>query len=172
MLVFDLDPGPPAGIVQCCEVALVVNGLFSQLGLESFVKTSGSKGMQVYVPLNTETSYRQTKPFARRVAEVLEQRLPDLVISRMTKKLRPGKVLVDWSQNDAHKTTVTVYSVRARERPIVSTPIGWEEVARCRADGDPELLTFDTERVLQRIADEGDPFAPLESVEQELPRIG
>ncbi len=172
MLVFDLDPGPPAGIVECCQVALVVNGLFSQLGLESFVKTSGSKGMQVYVPLNTEVSYRQTKPFARRVAEVLEQRLPELVISRMTKKLRPGKVLVDWSQNDAHKTTVTVYSVRARERPIVSTPIGWEEVERCRRERDPDLLTFDTERVLQRIAREGDLFAPLESLEQELPRIG
>ncbi len=128
--------------------------------------------MQVYVPLNTEVSYRQTKPFARRVAEVLEQRLPELVISRMTKKLRPGKVLVDWSQNDAHKTTVTVYSVRAREQPIVSTPVGWEEVERCRAEGDPELLTFGTERVLERIAEEGDLFAPLESLEQELPRIG
>jgi bifunctional non-homologous end joining protein LigD len=172
MLVFDLDPGPPAGIVECCEVALVVKGLFSQLGLESFVKTSGSKGMQVYVPLNTEISYRQTKPFARRVAEVLEQRLPELVISRMTKRLRPRKVLVDWSQNDAHKTTVTVYSVRARERPIVSTPVSWEEVERCRAEVDPELLTFDTERVLERIAEEGDLFAPLESLEQELPRIG
>ena len=172
MLVFDLDPGPPAGIVECCEVALVVKGLFSQLGLESFVKTSGSKGIQVYVPLNTEVSYRQTKPFARRVAEVLEQRLPELVISRMTKKLRPGKVLVDWSQNDAHKTTVTVYSVRARERPIVSTPIGWDEVERCRGQRDPDLLTFDTEGVLQRIAEEGDLFAPLESLEQELPRIG
>jgi bifunctional non-homologous end joining protein LigD len=172
MLVFDLDPGPPAGIVECCEVALVVKGLFSQLGLESFVKTSGSKGMQVYVPLNAEVSYRQTKPFARRVAEVLEQRLPELVTSRMTKKLRPGKVLVDWSQNDAHKTTVTVYSVRARERPIVSTPVSWEEVERCRRQRDPELLTFDTERVLQRIAEQGDLFAPLESVEQQLPRIG
>jgi bifunctional non-homologous end joining protein LigD len=153
-------------------VALVVRGLFSQLGLESFVKTSGSKGMQVYVPLNTEISYRQTKPFARRVAELLEQRLPELVISRMTKNLRPGKVLVDWSQNDAHKTTVTVYSVRARERPIISTPISWEEVERCRGDHDPDLLTFDTERVLERIAEHGDVFAPLESLEQELPATG
>jgi bifunctional non-homologous end joining protein LigD len=172
MLVFDLDPGPPAGIIECCEVALVVRGLFSQLGLESFVKTSGSKGMQVYVPLNTEISYRHTKPFARRVAELLEERLPELVISRMTKNLRPGKVLVDWSQNDAHKTTVTVYSVRARERPIISTPIGWEEVERCRGERDPDLLTFDTERVLERIAEQGDLFAPLESLEQELPAKG
>jgi bifunctional non-homologous end joining protein LigD len=171
MLVFDLDPGPPAGIVECCEVALVVNGLFSQLGLETFVKTSGSKGMQVYAPLNTAVTYRQTKPFARHVAELLEQRLPELVISRMTKNLRPGKVLVDWSQNDAHKTTVSVYSVRARERPIVSTPVTWEEVSSCRADGEPDRLAFDTDQVLRRIAEQGDPFAPLESLEQELPAI-
>src|SRR5207244_1678074 len=124
----DLDPGPPAGIVECCEVARVLHGLFDQLALESFVKTSGSKGMQVYVPLNTPLDYGQTKPFARRVAELLEQRMPELVVSRMTKRLRPGKVLVDWSQNDAHKTTVTVYSVRARERPTVSAPITWDEV--------------------------------------------
>ena len=123
MLVFDLDPGAPATIVECCEVGLVLRGLFSQLGLETVVKTSGSKGLQVYVPLNTDTTYRETKPFARRVAELLEQRMPELVVSRMTKRLRPGKVLVDWSQNDAHKTTVTVYSVRARERPTVSAPV-------------------------------------------------
>ena len=137
MLVFDLDPGPPAGLVECCEVALVLHGLFDQLGLESVVKTSGSKGLQVYVPLNVPLDYGQTKPFARRVAELLEQRMPELVVSRMTKRLRPGKVLVDWSQNDAHKTTVTVYSVRARERPTVSTPVGWDEVTRCRTAGDP-----------------------------------
>ena len=118
MLVFDLDPGAPAGIVECSEVALVLRGLFAALGLESVVKTSGSKGMQLYVPLNvSEVTYEQTKPFARRIAELLEQRLPELVVSRMTKRLRGGKVLVDWSQNDDHKTTVTVYSVRARERP-------------------------------------------------------
>ena len=108
----------------------MLHGLFEQLGLENVVKTSGSKGLQVYVPLNTRTDYGQTKPFARRVAELLEQRMPELVVSRMTKRLRPGKVLVDWSQNDAHKTTVTVYSVRARERPTVSTPVSWEEVTR------------------------------------------
>ena len=108
MMVFDLDPGAPAGIVECCEVGLVLHGLFEQLGLESVAKTSGSKGLQVYVPLNTQLDYRVTKPFAKRVAEVLEQRMPELVVSRMTKRLRPGKVLVDWSQNDGHKTTVTV----------------------------------------------------------------
>ncbi len=171
MLVFDLDPGPPAALVECCEVALVLRGLFGQLGLESFVKTSGSKGMQVYVPLNGPTSYDQTKPFARRIAELLEQRLPELVVSRMTKRLRAGRVLVDWSQNDAHKTTVTVYSVRARERATVSTPVTWDEVSACRDSRDPELLTFDTEQVLARHERDGDLFAPLLSLEQRLPAM-
>jgi bifunctional non-homologous end joining protein LigD len=98
--------------------------------------------------------------------------MPELVVSRMTKRLRPGKVLVDWSQNDAHKTTVTVYSVRARERPTVSTPVSWDEVARCREDGDAELLTFETEQVLARVRQQGDLFAPLVSVKQELPALG
>jgi bifunctional non-homologous end joining protein LigD len=171
MLVFDLDPGAPAGIVECCEVGLVLRGLFEQLKLQSFAKTSGSKGMQVYLPLNTRTDYRQTKPFARRVAELLEQRMPELVVSRMTKRLRPGKVLVDWSQNDEHKTTVTVYSVRARELPTVSTPVSWEEVAHCREAGDQELLTFDTEQVIARVRAQGDLFAPVVSLVQELPGL-
>jgi bifunctional non-homologous end joining protein LigD len=172
MMAFDLDPGEPAGIVECCEVALVLRGLFEQLGLESFAKTSGSKGMQVYLPLNTKTSYQQTKPFARRIAELLEQRLSELVVSRMTKRLRPGRVLVDWSQNDAHKTTVTVYSVRARERPSVSTPVGWDEVERCRSDRDQELLVFGTDDVLARVERHGDLFAPVESLKQRLPDVG
>jgi bifunctional non-homologous end joining protein LigD len=172
MVAFDLDPGEPAGLVECCEVALVLRGLFGQLGLESFAKTSGSKGMQVYLPLNTKTSYEQTKPFARRVAELLEQRMSELVVSRMTKRLRPGRVLVDWSQNDAHKTTVTVYSVRARERPWVSTPLTWDEVESCRREEDPELLVFDTEDVLARVERNGDLFAPVESLKQRLPDIG
>ncbi len=172
MLVFDLDPGPGAGLIECCEVALVLHGLFAQLRLQSVVKTSGSKGLQVYVPLNTPTDYRQTKQFARKVAELLEQRMPELVVSRMTKRLRPGKVLVDWSQNDGHKTTVTVYSVRARERPTVSTPVTWDEVTRCRADRDPEVLTFETEQVLERFERDGDLFAPLLSVRQALPALG
>jgi len=172
MLVFDLDPGPPAGIVECCEVALVLHGLFGQLGLENVVKTSGSKGLQVYVPLNTPTDYRETKPFARRVAELLEQRMPELVVSRMTKRIRSGKVLVDWSQNDAHKTTVTVYSVRARERPTVSTPVSWEEVSDCRSSADPELLTFDTDDVRRRVEEQGDLFAELVAAKQKLPPLG
>jgi bifunctional non-homologous end joining protein LigD len=172
MLVFDLDPGAPAGIVECCEVGQVLHGLFAQLGLESLAKTSGSKGLQVYLPLNTAVSYEQTKPLARRIAELLEQRMPDLVVSRMTKRLRPGRVLVDWSQNDAHKTTVTVYSVRARERPTVSTPVSWEEVSRCRDAGDGQHLTFEVDQVLARAAVQGDLFAPVVSLKQELPALG
>jgi bifunctional non-homologous end joining protein LigD len=171
MVMFDLDPGPPADIVRCCEVAQLLAELFDRLGLQAFAKTSGSKGMQVCVPLNTPTSYGVTKPFARRLAELLEQRLPDLVTARMTKSRRPGRVLVDWSQNDEHKTTVSAYSVRARERPTVSTPVTWEEVARCRDEADPELLTFTTEQVLGRIATNGDLFAPVESLRQELPAV-
>jgi bifunctional non-homologous end joining protein LigD len=171
MLVFDLDPGAPAAIVECCQVGLVLRGLFTQLGLESMAKTSGSKGLQVYVPLNAAVTYGQTKPFARKVAEVLEQRLPELVVSRMTKRLRSGKVLVDWSQNDEHKTTVTVYSVRARERPTVSAPVSWEEVQACQEARDPELLTFETEQALERVAANGDPFASLLSLRQALPSV-
>jgi bifunctional non-homologous end joining protein LigD len=171
MVVFDLDPGPPAGIVECCEVALVLRGLFEQLGLECVVKTSGSKGIQVYLPLNTAVTYEQTKPFARRIAELLEQRMPELVVSRMTKRIRAGKVLVDWSQNAASKTTVTVYSVRARERPTVSTPVSWDEIASCRDAGDPELLNFETEDVLARVGELGDLFAPALSLKQQLPNV-
>ena len=172
MMVFDLDPGAPAGVVECCEVALLLRGLFEQLRLQSFVKTSGSKGMQVYVPLNTPVSYEQTKTFAKRVAEVLEQRLPKLIVSRMTKQLRRGKVLVDWSQNDLHKTTVNVYSVRARERPTVSTPVTWEEVTACRDAGDADMLAFETDQVIERTEVQGDLFAPLVSLKQELPALG
>jgi bifunctional non-homologous end joining protein LigD len=170
MLVFDLDPGAPASIVECSEVALVLRGLFAALGLDSVAKTSGSKGMQIYVPLNSQVTYEQTKPFARRIAELLEQRLPELVVSRMTKRLRPGKVLVDWSQNDSHKTTVTVYSVRARERPTVSAPVSWEEAQRCMDERDPGLLSFETGEVLDRVARDGDRFAMLLSTRQRLPR--
>ena len=172
MLVFDLDPGAPAGIVECCRVGVVLHGLFDQIGLQSFAKTSGSKGLQVYVPLNGDTDYDQTKTFARRIAELLEQRMPELVVSRMTKRLRPGKVLVDWSQNDVHKTTVNVYSVRARERPTVSTPVSWDEVADVQRSGDGELLSFDTEQVLERVIELGDLFAPVASLQQRLPAVG
>jgi bifunctional non-homologous end joining protein LigD len=171
MMVFDLDPGAPAGIVECCEVGLVLHGLFEQLGLESLAKTSGSKGLQVYVPLNTPVDYAATKPFAKRVAELLEQRMPELVVSRMTKRLRPGKVLVDWSQNDEHKTTANVYSLRARERPTVSTPVSWEEVAACREERDEGMITFEAHELLARVEDQGDLFAGALSVTQQLPGL-
>lgn len=171
-VVFDLDPGAPAGIAECAEVALVLEGLFEQLGLRSVVKTSGSKGLQVYVPLGARVAtYEQTKPFARRIAELLERRMPDLVVSRMAKRLRTGKVLVDWSQNDEHKTTVAVYSVRAKERPTVSTPLSWEELRTAHAAGEAERLVFEPADVLARVAEQGDLFAPMLGSAQELPRL-
>jgi bifunctional non-homologous end joining protein LigD len=169
IVAFDLDPGPPATIVECAEVALRLREAFEHLGLEAFPKTSGSKGMQVYVPLNTPATYAQTKPFAHAIAQVLERRHPDLVVSDMRKSLRTGKVLVDWSQNDEHKTTVNVYSLRARERPTVSTPLRWEEVEAVRDSRDPGELDFTSEHVLARVAEHGDLFLPVIELEQELP---
>jgi bifunctional non-homologous end joining protein LigD len=166
MVAFDLDPGEPATVVDCCRVALLLQGMFDALGLQSFAKTSGSKGMQVYVPLNTEASYEQTKGFSKAVAELLAREEPGLVVARQTKAARRGKVLVDWSQNDEHKTTVNVYSLRAMARPTVSTPLSWDEV---RAATTPEELTFDAAEVLRRIEDQGDLFAPVLSLVQRLP---
>ena len=171
MLVFDLDPGPPAAIVECAQVATWLRQIFAELGLESFPKTSGSKGLQVYVPLNVPTSYDETKPFARALAELLERHHPELVVSSMKKSLRPGKVLVDWSQNDEHKTTVCVYSLRARARPTVSTPVTWDEVEDALAARDPDLLSFDSEEALERVDEGGDCFAPVLELEQELPKL-
>src|ERR1700688_3227273 len=128
MVVFDLDPGPPANIVQCAQVGLWVREIFDHFGLQSFPKTSGSKGLQIYVPLNTKTTYQQTKSFANALARLLEHEHPELVVSDMKKAVRTNKVFVDWSQNDQHKTTISVYSLRAREHPTVSTPVRWEEV--------------------------------------------
>jgi bifunctional non-homologous end joining protein LigD len=169
MVAFDLDPGPPATIVECAEVALRLREAFEHLGLEAFPKTSGSKGMQVYVPLNTPATYAQTKPFARAIAQVLERRQPELVVSDMKKTLRKGKVLVDWSQNDEHKTTVNVYSLRARDRPTVSTPLLWEEVESVLERRDPEQLAFTSDAVLARVVEHGDLFRPVIELEQELP---
>lgn len=169
-MVFDLDPGAPADLVHCCEVALILREMFEGLGLRVLAKSSGSKGMQLYLPLRTVVSYAETKPFARAVAEALEARRPDLVVSNMKKSLRSGKVLVDWSQNDIHKTTVGVYSLRAKARPTVSTPVAWEEVLRCFESRDPSVLTFETDAVLRRVERGGDLFAPLLTLRQKLPR--
>ncbi len=164
VLAFDLDPGEPAALPECREVALLLRELFGDLGLECLAKTSGSKGMQVYVPLNTPVTYDDTKPFAQALAQMLEQRHPKLVTSSMKKSLRPGKVFIDWSQNSRHKTTVAVYSLRARAQPTVSTPVSWEEI------GDPSLdLVFDSSDVLARVAKHGDLFAPALELKQKLP---
>ena len=172
VLAFDLDPGAPAGVLECTEVALVLRGLFEQLGLTACVKTSGSKGLQVYVPLNQpEVTYAQTKPLARRIAELLEARMPALVVSRMTKAQRTGRVFVDWSQNDVHKTTVTVYSLRATPIPGVSTPLHWEELTAAREAADPGLLRFSPAEVLERITVHGDLFGPVLTVCQPLPAL-
>jgi bifunctional non-homologous end joining protein LigD len=169
VLAFDLDPGPPADIVDCCRVGVRIRDLFGELGLDSFPKTSGSKGLQVYVPLNTKTTYDQTKPFARTVAQALERDEPELVVSRMKKDLRRGKVLVDWSQNDRAKTTVAVYSLRAREHPTVSMPVGWDEVEAALESGNADDLRFEAAAVLERIAERGDLFAPVLELKQKLP---
>lgn len=169
VLAFDLDPGEPAGILECCRVGLRLRELLGELDLECVPKTSGSKGLQVYVPLNVEITYEQTKPFAHAVAQTLERAEPELVVSRMAKKLRKGKVFVDWSQNDQHKTTVAVYSLRARERPTASTPVEWEEVERAAQEEDPEALRFEASDVLERFEKRGDLFAPVLELRQGLP---
>jgi bifunctional non-homologous end joining protein LigD len=173
VLVFDLDPGEPATIVQCARVGLLLHGMFENLGLRSFAKSSGSKGLQVYVPLNsTDASYERTKSFAKTVAELLARAEPELVVSRMTKARRTGKVLIDWSQNDSRKTTVCAYSLRAGERPTVSTPVEWDEVRAALDSGDPDRLSFEASDVLERVAERGDLFAPVLSLPQQLPALG
>jgi bifunctional non-homologous end joining protein LigD len=171
MIVFDLDPGEPANIVQCSQVGIWLRDIFQHFGLQSFAKTSGSKGLQVYVPLHTPTSYDETKPFANALARLLENEHRDLVVSDMKKALRVGKVLVDWSQNDEHKTTIGVYSLRARERPTVSTPVTWEEVERTFKKKDPSLIVFDAKQVLERVEKMGDLFEPVLTLKQRLPKL-
>jgi bifunctional non-homologous end joining protein LigD len=170
-LAFDLDPGPPATIVECADVALLLRELFESWELESFAKSSGSKGMQLYVPLNTKVSYDDTKPFAKALAELLAKRHPDLVVSSQKKELRKGKVLVDWSQNDEHKTTICVYSLRAREHPTVSTPLTWDEVEKLAKSRDPDSAVFDSDAVLKRVDKHGDLFEPVAKLKQKLPKL-
>lgn len=144
--------------------------MFANLGLHSYAKTSGSKGLQVYLPLNSDdVTYAQTRPFARQVAELFAQTEPDLVVSLQAKSLRPGKILIDWSQNDPHKTTVCAYSLRTRDRPTVSTPVRWDEVRAALKSGDPGQLVFDPAQVLERVKTHGDLLAPILSLHQTLP---
>ncbi|MDG2027323.1 MAG: non-homologous end-joining DNA ligase [Acidimicrobiales bacterium] len=166
MLVFDLDPGEPATIIECCQIALEIQEVLETVGLQCFPKTSGSKGMQLYVPLNTPHEHEHASDFALAVAQLLEQKLPKQVLSKMTKKLRKGKIFIDWSQNSRHKTTIAPYSLRAKDRPTVSTPLLWDEVA----DGaDGEHLSFEAGDVLERVEQHGDLFAETLTLEQELP---
>lgn len=179
VLAFDLDPGAPANVVDCCRVALRLRELFEHFDLQSFPKTSGSKGLQLYAPLNNdEVTYEAegedgegTKPLARAIAQLLAKQTPDLVVSKMKKVERKGKVFVDWSQNHRRKTTIAVYSLRARERPTVSTPVSWEEVEHAVKKDDPDSLVFETKDVLKRIEKDGDLFAPVLRLKQELPEL-
>jgi bifunctional non-homologous end joining protein LigD len=171
MMVFDLDPGPPANIVQCCQVAFWLREIFERFGLQSFPKTSGSKGLQIYVPLNSKTHYDITKPFAHALARLLEDGHRDLIVSDMKKAIRTNKVFVDWSQNDEHKTTIAVYSLRARERPTVSTPVTWDEVERALKKKDAGLLVFEAPQVLERVEKMGDLFEPVLKLKQKLPEL-
>ena len=170
-MVFDLDPGPPANIVQCCQVAFWLREIFEHFGLRSFPKTSGSKGLQIYVPLNTPTTFDATKMFSHALAQLLAHDHPDLVLSEMSKQARTGKVFVDWSQNDEHKTTVAVYSLRAREHPTVSTPVTWEEVERAFKKKDAALLVFEAPKVVARFEKMGDLFEPVLELKQKLPDL-
>ena len=171
MIVFDLDPGPPANIVQCAQVGLWVREIFDHFGLQSFPKTSGSKGLQIYVPMNTKTTYEQTKAFAHALARLLEHEHPELVVSDMKKAVRTNKVFVDWSQNDQHKTTISVYSLRAREHPTVSTPVTWEEVEQALKKKDAGRLVFEAKDVLARLEKIGDLFEPVQKLKQKLPQL-
>jgi bifunctional non-homologous end joining protein LigD len=171
-VVFDLDPGPGTSVVECCRLALRLRDMFKRLGLETMAKTSGSKGLQLYIPLNDPGArYASTRAFAKAVAEMCEREAPELVVSKMTKSIRPGKVLIDWSQNNQVKTTVCAYSLRAREHPTVSTPATWREVSACERSGDPGSLRFTSAQVLARTKRRGDLFANTATLRQSLPEL-
>jgi bifunctional non-homologous end joining protein LigD len=170
-VVFDLDPGPPAGMLDCIRIGFRLRDMLAGFGLESFAKTSGGKGLHLYVPLNTPVTFDETKAFANAVARVLEKDDPKSVVSAMKKDLRGGKVFVDWSQNDEHKTTCCVYSLRARERPTVSTPVTWDELSAAAKKKNADGLVFEAPDVLKRVKKVGDPFAPVLKLKQKLPAL-
>jgi len=168
-MVFDHDPGEGVGMLECCRVALRFREMLEQFGLKSFAKTSGGKGLHLYVPLNTAVTFEETKTFSRAAAQILEKQDPKGVTTNMSKRLRGGKVFVDWSQNDRHKTTVCAYSLRARERPTVSTPVAWAEVERAVRRGDAAALSFEAGDVVKRVKKMGDLFEPVLKMKQRLP---
>jgi bifunctional non-homologous end joining protein LigD len=171
VLAFDLDPGAPADVLDCCRIALRLRELFEHFDVECFPKTSGSKGLQVYVPLNSKTSYEETKPFAKAIAQLLEKETPKKVVSKMKKVDRRGRVFVDWSQNHERKTTIAVYSLRARPRPTASTPVTWDEVENALEKDRADLLVFEAADVLERVEKHGDLFAPVLERKQKLPKL-
>lgn len=166
MVVFDLDPGPGTAMAECAEVGIWIRDTLAGIGLAAYPKTSGSKGLQVYVPLNAPHTHDHASSFALAVAQVLERAHPTLIVTTQAKAARTNKVLIDWSQNSRHKTTIGVYSLRGRPRPTVSTPVTWDEVAAA-ADGEP--LSFEAADVLERVAAHGDLFAPAATEVQHLP---
>jgi bifunctional non-homologous end joining protein LigD len=170
-IVFDLDPGPPAGVLDCCSVALELRGVLGDLGLQAVVKTSGSKGLHLSVPLHTPTTAEHTKAVAHTLARILAKRDPKRVVTEMRRDLRPGRVFVDWSQNDQHKTTIAPYSLRIRELPTVSTPLSWDEVEEALDSRAPDRLTFETSDVLDRVQALGDLYAPNLELVQSLPAV-
>lgn len=171
-LVFDLDPGPPADVLDCARVAVRIRDVFDGLGLRSFVKTSGSKGLQLVMPLNTPVTYDRTKEWAQAIAQLMAAKLPNEVVSKMTRLLRKGKVFIDWSQNDDTKTTVAVYSLRAKDSPTVSTPLEWTELENALRRKKASLLVFDTKAVLKRVKEKGDLFSEVLTLKQKLPTLG
>ncbi len=168
-VAFDLDPGPPADVLDSAWAAERLRDILSEMGLEAFPKVSGGKGVHAYVPVNTPTTFDETKAFAKSLALEMEKRYPKRVTSIMRKDARGGKVFVDWSQNDPHKTTVCAYSLRARERPVVSAPVTWDELEEARKHKRPEVLAFEAWEVLKRVEDQGDLFAPVLKLKQRLP---
>jgi bifunctional non-homologous end joining protein LigD len=168
-MVFDLDPGPDATILECIWLGGYLKKLFDQMKLKTFPKTSGGKGLHIAVPLNTPVTYDRTKDFAKKLAQLLEKKFPDKVTSVMKKSLRHGRIFVDWSQNVEHKTTVCAYSLRARERPTVSTPVTWEELERAAKKRDASAVTFEIKDVLKRVEKLGDLYAPVATLKQKLP---
>ena len=171
-VVFDLDPGPPAGLLDTVTLALDLRRLFDRLGLAAVPKTSGGKGVQVYVPLNrSAVDYEQTRSFAGGLARLLERAHPDRVVATQTRAKRVGKVLVDWTQNHPTKTTVCVYSLRGGQRPTVSVPLRWEELERAASARDVDALRFEPDAALARVREHGDLFADVRRLSQSLPDV-
>lgn len=171
VMVYDLDPGPGCSLLDCIRLGIRVRDLLLELDLKSYAKTSGGKGLHLYVPLNTPTDFDQTKSFAKALAELMERRFPNEVTANMRKDVRQGKVFIDWSQNDDHKSTVVVYSLRARARPTVSAPVAWDELAEALDCGDASHLALEAEEVLERVAAHGDLFEPVLTTRQKLPQL-